>query len=95
MYKIRPDKYGRLGNVGMVCFETKEEANIAIQDLNETTRYIAKEYEPKKQRININSQDKTHTITAKVKEQKRNLLNTAITEHIAQITQSTNRSEEK
>ena len=31
----------------MVCFETKEEANIAIQDLNETTRYIAKEYEPK------------------------------------------------
>ena len=29
----------------MVCFETKEEANIAIQDLNETTRY-----EPKKQR---------------------------------------------
>ena len=31
----------------MVCFETKEEANIAIQDLNETTSYIAKEYEPK------------------------------------------------
>ena len=30
--KIRQDKYGRLGNVGMVCFETKEEANIAIQD---------------------------------------------------------------
>ena len=49
----------------MVCFETKEEANIAIQDLNETTRYIAKEYEPKKQRININSQDKTHTIIVK------------------------------
>ena len=73
--KIRQDKYGRLGNVGMVCFETKEEANIAIQDLNETTRYIAKEYEPKKQRININSQDKTHTITAKEKE-KRNRLNT-------------------
>ena len=31
----------------MVCFETKEEANIAIQDLNETARYIAKEDEPK------------------------------------------------
>ena len=26
---------------------TKEEANIAIQGLNETIRYIAKEYEPK------------------------------------------------
>ena len=73
----------------MVCFETKEEANIAIQDLNETTRY-----EPKKQRINVNSQDKTHTITAKEKEQKRNLLNTVTTEQIAETTQSTNRSEQ-
>ena len=45
--KIRQDKYGRPGNVGMVCFETKKEANAAIQDLNETTRYIAKEYEHK------------------------------------------------
>ena len=93
--KIRQDKYGRLGNVEMVCFETKEEANIAIQDLNETTRYIAKEYEPKKQRININSQDKTHTIAAKEKEQKRIRLNTITTEHIAQTTQSTSRSEQK
>ena len=40
--KIKQDTCGRLGNVGMVCFETKEEANIAIQDLNKTTRYIAK-----------------------------------------------------
>ena len=40
--KIRQDKYGRLGNVGMVFFET-EEANIAIQDPNET----AMEYEPR------------------------------------------------
>ena len=87
--KIRQDKYGRLGNIGMVCFETKEEANIAIQDLNETTRY-----EPKKQRINVNSQDKTHTITAKEKEQKRNRLNTVTTEHMTQTTQSTNRSEQ-
>ena len=71
----------------MVCFETKEEANIAIQDPNQTTRYIAKEYEPKKQRIDINNQDKTHTITAKEKEQKSNLLNTVTTEHIAQTTQ--------
>ena len=56
--KIRQDKYARLGNVVMVCFETKKEANAAIQDLNETTRYIAKEYEPKKQRINVDNQDK-------------------------------------
>ena len=91
--KIRQDKYGRLGNIGMACFETKEEANIAIQDLNEATRYIAREYEPKKQRININSQNKTNTITAKEKE-KRNLFNTVTTEHIAQKTQSTNRSEQ-
>ena len=40
----------------MVCFETKEEASTAIQDLNETTRYIAKEYEP-----NIYKQEKIHT----------------------------------
>ena len=92
--KIRQDKYGRLGNVGMVCFETKEEANIAIQDLNETTRYIAKEYEPKKQGINIKSQDKTHTITAKEKEQNRNQMNIVTTEHITQATQSINRSEQ-
>ena len=45
--KIRQDKYGRLGNVGMVCFESREEANTTIQDLNESTRYIGKEYEPK------------------------------------------------
>ena len=91
--KIIQDKYGRLGNVGMVRFETKKDANVAIQDLNETTRYIAKEYESKKQRININSQDKTYNIIAKEKEQKGNLLNAVTTEHIAQTTQSTNRSE--
>ena len=92
--KIRQDKYGRPGNVGMVCFETKKEANAAIQGLNETTRYIAKEYEHKKQRINIDNQDKIHTNTAKEKEQKSNLLNTVTTEHIAQTAQSTNRSEQ-
>ena len=42
--------FGLSGNVGMVCFKTKEEASTAIQDLNETLRYIAKEDEPKKQR---------------------------------------------
>ena len=36
--KIRETKYGRLGNVEMVYFERKEEANTAILDLNETTR---------------------------------------------------------
>ena len=78
----------------MVCFETKEDTSIAIQDLNETTRHIAKEYETQKKRMSINSQDKTHTITAKEKEQKRNLLNTVTNEHITQTTQSTNRSEQ-
>ena len=48
----------------------------------------------KNQRININSQDKTHTITAKVKEQNRNLFNTVTTEHRAQTTQSIKRSEQ-
>ena len=92
--KIIQDKYGRLENVGMVRFETKKDANVAIQDLNETTRYIAKEYESKKQRIGINSQDETHTIAAKEDEQNRNLLNTVTTDLIAQTTQSTNRSEQ-
>ena len=92
--KIRQDKYGRLGNVGMVCFETKEEANIAIQDLNGRTRYITKKYEPKKQKINIKNQDKTHTNRAKEKEQKSILLNTVTTEHIVQRTQPTNRFEQ-
>ena len=78
----------------MVCFETKEEPNTAIQGLNETTRYIAKEYEPKKQRKNIDKQEKIHTNTAKEKEQKSKLLNTVTTEHIAQTAQSTNRSEQ-
>ena len=57
--------FGLLGNVGMVCFKTKEEASTAIQDLNETTRYIAKEHEPKKQRKKIENQEKIHTIRTK------------------------------
>ena len=57
--------FGLLGNVGMVCFKTKEEASTAIQDLNETTRYIAKEDEPKKQRTKIENQEKSHTIRTK------------------------------
>ena len=78
----------------MVCFEIKEETNIAIQDLNEATRYIAMEYDPKKQRIKINSQDKTRTIIAKEKEQKSSLLNKVTTEHIGQTMQSRTRSEQ-
>ena len=78
----------------MVCFKTKEEANTAIQDLNETTRYMAKEYQPKNQKINIDNQEKIHTNKAKEKEQKSKLLNTVTTEHIAQTTQSTNISEQ-
>ena len=44
--------------------------------------------------MDINSQDKTHTITAKEKEQKRNPINTVTIEHITQTTQSTTRSEQ-
>ena len=87
---IRQDKYGRLGNVRMVCFETKEETYTKIQDLNEPTRHMAKEYDPTKQRINTDHQKKIHTNTVKEKEQKSNLLNTVTTEHIAQ----TNKSEQ-
>ena len=54
----------------MVCFETKEEANAAIQDIDETTRHTVKEYEPKKQSKNIDNQDKIYTNRAKQKEQK-------------------------
>ena len=42
----------------MACFETKEEANAAIQDLNEITTYTAKEYGPKKHRKYIDNQGK-------------------------------------
>ena len=31
--EIRQDEYERLQNIGMVCFELKEETNVAIQDL--------------------------------------------------------------
>ena len=55
--KISQDKYGRLEHVKMVCFETKEEVNAAIQDIDETTRHTAKEYEAKKQSKNIDKQD--------------------------------------
>ena len=41
--------------------------------------------------MDINSQDKTHTITAKEKE-KRNPINTVTIEHITQTIQSTNRT---
>ena len=71
----------------MAYFETKEEANTAIQEPNETTRYIATECEPKKQRINIDNQEKTHTNTAKEKEQKSKLLSTVTIEHRAQTAQ--------
>ena len=39
------------------------------------------------------NQDKIYSNTAKEKEQKSNLLNTVTTKHIAQTTQSANRSE--
>ena len=95
MYKDKTRQIQKARKYRNGVFWNKEKTNIAIQDLNETTRYMAKEYELKKQRININSQDKTHTITAKEKEQKRDLLKTATTEHTVQTKQSTNRSENK
>ena len=97
--KIRQDKYGRPGNVGMVCFETKKEANAAIQDLNETPRYISKEYERKKQMINIDNQNKIHTNTAKENNQRatystQSPLNTKPKQHNQQIDQNKIKSKE-
>ena len=66
----------------MVCFETKEEANAAIQDLIEATRYIVKEYEPKKQR-KISTTKIKLTPTGQSKQQKSNQLNTVTTGQIA------------
>ena len=42
--KIRQDGNGETGNIGMVCFETKEQANTALQELKEQERYTVKEY---------------------------------------------------
>ena len=60
----------------MACFETKQEANATIQDLNETTRYIAKEYKRVK---SLKSKEK---IRVKETEQKSNPLNAVTTENI-------------
>ena len=49
----------------MECFKTKEEANTRIQNLNETTSIIGKEYEPKKRKIYIYNQDNIYTIQQK------------------------------
>ena len=54
------------------------------------TRYTAKEYEPIKQRINIENQDKIHTNTAKEKEQK----NTVTKKQNQQIDQNKIKSKE-
>ena len=51
----------------MECFKTKEEANTRIQNLNETTSIIGKEYEPKKRKIYIYNQDNICTNTTKIK----------------------------
>ena len=64
-----------------------------LLDLNETTRYTAKEYEPKKGKT-IDKQDNIHINRAKEKVQKSKQMNTDTTKHIAPKTQSKNRSEE-
>ena len=96
MYK---EKARQIWKARKICFETKKEANAAIQDLNETTRYIAKEHEHKKQRINIDNQNKINTNIAKEKEQKSNLLNTVtmntkLKQHNRQIDQNKIKSKE-
>ena len=58
------------------------------------TRYTAKEYEPKKQRINIENQDKIHTNTANEKEQKSSVLNTVTKKQNQEIDQNKTKSKE-
>ena len=39
--RVRQDKYGRKGNIGMACLATKEQAKLAIKMLNKTKQYVA------------------------------------------------------
>ena len=38
--RVRQDKYGRKGNIGMACLATKEQAKLAIKMLNKTKQYV-------------------------------------------------------
>ena len=56
--RVRQDKYGRKGNIGMACLATKEQAKLAIKMLNKTKQYVANEYTYKKQTNNLNNNTK-------------------------------------
>ena len=56
--RVRQDKYGRKGNIGMACLATKEQAKLAIKMLNKTKQYVANEYKHKKQTNNLNNNTK-------------------------------------
>ena len=61
--RVRQNKYGRKGNIGMACLATKEQAKLAIKMLNKTKKkYAAKEAKHKnkhkKQTINLNNNTK-------------------------------------
>ena len=47
--RVRQDKYGRKGNIGIACLATKEQAKLAIKMLHKTSQYVANEYKHKKQ----------------------------------------------
>ena len=42
--RVRQDKYGRKGNIGMACLAKKEQAKLTIKMLNKTKQYVANEY---------------------------------------------------
>ena len=56
--RVRQDKYGRKGNIGMASLATKEQAKLAIKMLSKTKQYVANEYEHKKQNNNLNNNTK-------------------------------------
>ena len=56
--RVKQDKYGRKGNIGMACLATKEQTKLAIKMLNETKQYVANEYKHKKLTNNLNNYSK-------------------------------------
>ena len=56
--RVRQDKHGRKGNIGMACLATEEQAKLAIKMLNKTKQYLANEYKHRKQTNNLNNNTK-------------------------------------
>ena len=46
--RIRQDKHGRKGNIGMACL-AEEQAKLATKMLNKTKQYVANEHKRRKQ----------------------------------------------